>query len=55
MDAAKTVGDRINGHDVPNVFAMAFVDESVFDSAVDVFETYDDQGLSFTEATTSAR
>jgi predicted nucleic acid-binding protein len=54
-DEAKTVGDRIlsrNGH--PNAVEFCFLSREIFDRAVGVFDRYDDQPLSFTDATTVA-
>jgi predicted nucleic acid-binding protein len=54
-DEAKTVSDRIlgrNGH--PDAVEFCFLSPELFDRAVDVFDRYDDQPLSFTDATTVA-
>jgi len=54
-DEAKTVGDRIlgrNGH--PDAVESCFLTQETFDRAVGVFDRYDDQPLSFTDATTVA-
>lgn len=52
---ARRIGDRIRGlGDYPDVFDLLRVDESTFEAAVDTFERYDDQPLSFTDATTVA-
>jgi predicted nucleic acid-binding protein len=52
---AKRLGDRLRGVDpYPQVYAMLQVSAAVFDDAVDIFERYDDQALSFTDATTVA-
>ena len=52
---AKRLGERLRGVDpYPPVYGMLHVSPAVFEQAVDVFERYDDQGLSFTDATTVA-
>ena len=52
---AKRLGNRLRGvNPYPQVYAMQWVSAAVFDEAVDVFEQYDDQVLSFTDATTVA-
>jgi len=52
---AKQLGDRIRGVDsYPQVYELLWVSAAVFSDAVDVFEQYDDQELSFTDATTVA-
>lgn len=49
------VGRRIRGvEDSPDVVGLLHVSEDAFAAAVDVFERYDDQPLSFTDATTVA-
>jgi predicted nucleic acid-binding protein len=54
-DAAARVGDRILGRgDFPAVTDPLFVDRAAFDDAIAVFDRYDDQTLSFTDATTVA-
>jgi len=53
--SAKRLSDRLRGHDeYPRVFEMLHVSTAVFADAVTVFERYDDQQLSFTDATTVA-
>lgn len=53
--AAKRLGERLRGVDpYPNVHAMRRVSAAVFDDAVELFERFDDQKLSFTDATTVA-
>ncbi|AKH96619.1 PIN domain-containing protein [Halanaeroarchaeum sulfurireducens] len=53
--AAKRLGERLRGADpYPQVYDMLRVSAAVFADAVRVFERYDDQGLSFTDATTIA-
>ncbi|WP_121820060.1 type II toxin-antitoxin system VapC family toxin [Halostella salina] len=55
FEAARTVGDRILGRNgFPDVFQFEFVEPDVFDAALDVFETYADQSLSFTDAVSVA-
>lgn len=52
---AKQLGDRLRGiGSYPHVYELLWVSTAVFSDAVDVFEQYDDQGLSFTDATTVA-
>jgi len=47
------LGNRLRGvGPYPQVYAMQRVSAAAFDEAVDVFEQYDDQALSFTDATT---
>lgn len=54
-EAAKRVSNRIRGRgEFPNVTELLFIDRTVFDHAANIFEQYDDQGLSFTDATTIA-
>lgn len=53
--AAQRLGERLRGVDpFPQVYEMLWVAATVFSDAVDTFERYDDQGLSFTDATTVA-
>jgi len=55
FSAAKRLGDRLRGVDpYPAAYEMLHVSAAVFADAVDVFERYDDQRLSFTDATTVA-
>jgi hypothetical protein len=55
FSAAKRLGERLRGVDpYPAVYEMLHVSAAVFADAVDVFERYDDQRLSFTDATTVA-
>lgn len=52
---AKQLGERLRGVDpYPQVYGMYRVSAAVFDDAVDIFEQYTDQTLSFTDATTAA-
>jgi len=51
FDAALTIAKRIRGVDgFPRVFELLHVDRHEFQSGIDVFERYDDQSLSFTDA-----
>jgi len=53
--AALAAGDRILGRDpYPDAVDLAFVDRPVFEAAVETLDAYDDQPLSFTDATTVA-
>lgn len=53
--AALAAGDRILGRgDFPSAVDLRFVGRETFDAAVELFERYDDQRLSFTDATTVA-
>lgn len=55
FDAARTIGERVRGAGAfPEVFAFVYLDRSLFDAAVEVFERYSDQNLSFTDAATIA-
>lgn len=55
FSAAKRVGRRLRGDDpYPPVYEMLRVSHAGFTDSVEVFERYDDQGLSFTDATTVA-
>jgi hypothetical protein len=50
--AAKRLSDRLRGEEeYPPVFEMLQVSAAVFADAVTIFERYDDQELSFTDAT----
>ncbi|MFB6185085.1 MAG: type II toxin-antitoxin system VapC family toxin [Haloarculaceae archaeon] len=54
-ELATTVGQRLRGGgDFTRVVKLHHVTPTVFETAVDVFERYDDQRLSFTDATTIA-
>ena len=54
-EKAVTVGQRIRGDGTfPSLIQMQSVTPPVFDEAVEIFERYDDQRLSFTDATTVA-
>ncbi|WP_135304231.1 type II toxin-antitoxin system VapC family toxin [Haloarcula amylovorans] len=51
-EAAKRLGRRLRGAgSFPAVYEMLHVSPSLFAAAIDVFEQYDDQRLSFTDAT----
>ena len=52
---AKRLGEKLRGvESYPDVYDLCSVSTAVFDDAVEVFERYDDQALSFTDATTVA-
>lgn len=54
-DAARAVGKRILGRgSYGDVYDLLCVDQHVFETAIETFERYDDQSLSFTDATTVA-
>ena len=54
-EAAVSLGRRLRGvGEYPPVYELLRVDHATFDDALDIFETYDDQGLSFTDATSVA-
>jgi len=53
--AATTLGQRIRGVDsFPSTYEWLRVSAAVFTDAIEVFERFDDQRLSFTDATTVA-
>lgn len=53
--AAKQLGERLRGVDpFPQTYEMLRVSAAVFADAVELFERYADQSLSFTDATTVA-
>lgn len=53
--AARTLGNRVRGIDsFPSVYELLHVSPAVFADAIEIFERYDDQSLSFTDATTIA-
>ena len=55
FEPAQRLGDRLRGvGSYPHVYELLWVSAAVFSDAVEVFERYDDQGLSFTDATTVA-
>lgn len=52
---AKHLGDKLRGVEpYPGVYELLHVSTAVFTDAVEIFEQYDDQALSFTDATTVA-
>jgi predicted nucleic acid-binding protein len=52
QQAATQLSDRLRGQgQYPRVFELLHVSAAVFADAVSVFERYDDQSLSFTDAT----
>jgi Predicted nucleic acid-binding protein, contains PIN domain len=52
---AKRLGERLRGvGDFPRVYELLWVSPAVFSDAIELFERYDDQELSFTDATTVA-
>jgi len=54
-DAGRRLGKRLRGEaSFPAVYEMLHVSPELFADAVDIFERYDDQRLSFTDATTVA-
>lgn len=49
---AKQLGVKLRGvGSYPDVYEFVFVSRAMFSDAVDVFERYDDQALSFTDTT----
>lgn len=55
FEPSKRLGDRIRGVDgYPSVYELLWVSAAVFSDSVEVFEQYNDQELSFTDATTVA-
>ena len=53
--AAKRLSDRLRGQDeYPRVYELLHVSAAVFTDAIGAFERYDDQELSFTDATSVA-
>lgn len=55
FEAAKRLGDRLRGAEsYPTVYEFLYISPAVFADALEVFERYDDQSLSFTDATTVA-
>ena len=55
FDVATRLSDRLLGREgYPQAFELLRVSAGPFSDAVDVFERYDDQQLSFTDATTVA-
>ncbi len=55
IQAATRLGDRLRGIDpYPKTYELLHVSAAAFDDAVSTFERYDDQHLSFTDASTVA-
>jgi len=55
VGTAARLGDRIRGvGDYPALYELLYVTASVFEATIDVFDRYDDQRLSFTDASTIA-
>jgi predicted nucleic acid-binding protein len=55
FSAAKRLGERLRGVDpYPRTYELLHVSAASFADAVEIFEKYDDQALSFTDATTIA-
>lgn len=55
FDAAAAMGERIRGVGrFPTIYELFHVTRALFDDAVELFERYDDQALSFTDAMTVA-
>lgn len=53
--AATGLSDRLRGRDrYPRVYDLLYVTAAVFADSIEVFERYDDQDLSFTDATSVA-
>ncbi|TYT61389.1 type II toxin-antitoxin system VapC family toxin [Natrialba swarupiae] len=53
--AAKRLGERLRGADpYPQTYELIHVSAAAFSDSIDIFEQYDDQSLSFTDATTIA-
>jgi predicted nucleic acid-binding protein len=53
--AARRLGDRLRGpNEYPRVYELFHVSAAAFEDAVAAFERYDDQALSFTDATSVA-
>lgn len=48
------IGRRIRGDGYPAAVELLYASPTLFDDAVDVYERYTDQGLSFTDAVTVA-
>ena len=55
VSPALTLSEKLRGvGSYPDVYDLVHVTPAVFADAVELFEAYDDQGLSFTDATTVA-
>lgn len=52
VEAAIEVGRRIRGDGYPDAIELLHASRGLFERAVDVYERYADQGLSFTDAMT---
>lgn len=56
FDAAATLGKRIRGEDpFPSAFELHSVPPQTFEGAIETYEQFDDQALSFTERSRSVR
>ena len=52
FELAQRLGTRLRGDDpYPQAFELLYISPAEFSDAIDVFERYDDQELSFTDAT----
>lgn len=52
---ARLLADRILGNEpFPDVIELEFIESTVFESGIDIFETYADHSLSFTDAVSVA-
>jgi predicted nucleic acid-binding protein len=49
-----TIGRRIRGEGYPDAIELLYSSQTLFDTAVETYETYADQDLSFTDAMTVA-
>ena len=55
FEPAKRLGEKLRGVDpYPKAYELLRVSPAVFADSVEIFERYDDQALSFTDATTVA-
>ena len=55
ISPAQTLSEKLRGvGSYPDVYDLVHVSPAIFTDAIELFETYDDQGLSFTDATTIA-
>jgi predicted nucleic acid-binding protein len=51
IDAATRIGHRLRGvEQFPEVYELLYVSPTLFSEAIEIFERYDDQQLSFTDA-----
>lgn len=56
FDAARRLGERLRGVDpYPRAYELLHVSRAAFTDAIETFERYDDQRLSFTDATLIAQ